>query len=84
MAVSFIGVGNRRKPLTITVTVKHNQIMFIEYTPLKEGFELIIVVAIFTDCICSCIFNYRTSTTDPNTHAKCALLMVCNKTKSKK
>ena len=42
VAVSFIGVGNRRKPLKITVTVKHNQIMFIEYTPLKEGFELTI------------------------------------------
>lgn len=65
------------------VTLKNYQIVFIEYTLSCAEFEFANVVTIGTDCIGSCISNYHTTNTGPNTHTKCTLWWFVTKRKTK-
>jgi hypothetical protein len=61
VAVSFIGAGNRstrRKPLTCRKSLTNMITMLYRVHLEMNGFELITLVVIGTDCAGSCISNY--------------------------
>ena len=63
-SLCFFGVGNRstrRKPLICRKSLYH--IMMCRVHHGSARFELMILVVIGTDCICSCKANYHTITT---------------------
>jgi hypothetical protein len=63
VVVSFIGVENRRKPLTCCMSLPSFITSCIKYILPWVGFELTIFVVIGTDCIGSCKSNYHMITT---------------------
>jgi len=65
MAVSFIGGGNRRKPLTYRKSLtKLYHIMLYQVHLAWAGFKLTISVVIGTYCTSSCKSNYLTIATN--------------------
>ena len=64
MAVSFIGGGNRRKPLTCHKSLTNFYYIMLYRVHLAiVGWELTTLVVLGTDCIGSCKSNYHMITT---------------------